>query len=204
MEKEIWKTIEGYENYMVSNLGRVKSLRFGKEKILKQTITNQNYCLVGLCKEGKTKTFRVHKLVARAFIPNPQNLPQLNHKDEVKTNNCVDNLEWCTAKYNSNYGTRNERCSKTMKGMKRTQETKDKISKAKSKPILQFNREGTKILGKFNSVTQASKKLNINRGNICSCCNGKLKITGNYRWMFLEDYVNRMEKLYQMALKNVS
>lgn len=120
--KEIWKDIEGYEGlYQISNLGRVKSLEKyvntaiknntkvkRKEQILKQYNKN-GYLQVTLTHNNKRKYFGVHRLVANAFIPNLNNYPQVNHKDENTLNNCVDNLEWCTAKYNCNYGTRNSR-----------------------------------------------------------------------------------------------
>ena len=117
---EEWRDIEGYEGlYQVSNLGRVKSLARvvirsdGKpntvnEKILKYGM-NRGYCAVVLCKDGKKKMYKVHRLVAMAFLRNPHNLPEVNHKDEDKKNNCVDNLEWCTSLYNINYGSHNER-----------------------------------------------------------------------------------------------
>lgn len=121
---EEWRDIEGYEGfYQVSNLGRVKSLARvvmrsdGKpnpvnEKILKYGM-NRDYCAVVLCKDRKKKMYKVHRLVAMAFLSNPHNLPEVNHKDENKKNNCVDNLEWCTSKYNTNYGTCIERCINT-------------------------------------------------------------------------------------------
>lgn len=103
---EIWKDIKGYEGlYQVSNLGRIKSLgnlQNRKEKLLKVNIYN-GYCIVYLYKNNKKKSYLCHRLVAEAFIPNPDNLPQVNHKDENKLNNRVDNLEWCTSKYNVNY-----------------------------------------------------------------------------------------------------
>ena len=109
---EIWKDIEGYENlYQVSNLGRVKSLNYnhtGKEKIMKAK-KDKGYLRVQLYKDGKPKFYSVHRLVATSFLPNPNNLSQVNHIDEDKSNNIVDNLEWCSAKYNSNYGTRIQR-----------------------------------------------------------------------------------------------
>ena len=116
MQKEIWKPIDGFEGlYEVSNLGRIKILqktrsdgKVYKEKLMKIS-TNGSYCEVSLHKEGKASHHLVHRLVAKAFIPNPEGLPQVNHIDENKTNNCVENLEWCTAKYNSNYGTRAKR-----------------------------------------------------------------------------------------------
>ncbi len=125
--EEIWRDIAGYEGlYQVSNLGRVKSLerttkRFNGfkvceykdgNKILKQSKNYKGYLFVGLCKNGKEKKYKVHRLVAEAFIDNPNNLPQVNHKNENKECNISNNLEWCTNKYNCNYGTRNERIYK--------------------------------------------------------------------------------------------
>ena len=101
---EIWKDIKGYEElYQVSDLGRVRSFKSGKWQTLKNRLTPRGYYLVTLYKDGKATNKWVHKLVAQAFIPNPDNLPQVNHKDEDKLNNAASNLEWCTAKYNINY-----------------------------------------------------------------------------------------------------
>lgn len=123
-ENEVWKDIIGYEGvYQVSNLGNVKSLerkRFNgrvlvnkKSQIMKQYILKNGYCSTRLYKDGKSKNHLIHRLVAIAFIPNPQNLPQVNHKDENKGNNCVDNLEWCDRVYNNNYGTAQQRHSES-------------------------------------------------------------------------------------------
>ena len=104
MENEIWKDIKGYEGiYQVSNLGRVYNCRYNR---LLSTPTNRKkkYVDVALNKNGVAKSYKVHRLVAEAFIPNPNNLPFVNHKDENPSNNCVDNLEWCTNEYNLNYG----------------------------------------------------------------------------------------------------
>ena len=99
-EEEIWCPIKGYENiYEVSDKGRVKSLKFGKERILKLGITTDGYLMVKLLKNGEKKNLLVHRLVAQTFIPNPDNLPEVNHKDENKENNSVQNLEWCDRKY---------------------------------------------------------------------------------------------------------
>lgn len=97
--------------YQVSTKGQIKSLNVRKGRILKQH-TQRGYLYVGLSKQCKTKLHLIHRLVAEAFIPNPLHLPEVNHKDENKLNNNVDNLEWCDSKYNSNYGTRNKRKSK--------------------------------------------------------------------------------------------
>ena len=119
---EVWKNINGYEGlYQISNNGRVKSLpklagkSWRKEKILKTYLDKDGYVKVILCKENKTKFLSVHRLIAEAFIPNPNEFPQINHKDENKQNNSLENLEWCTCKYNINYGTRTERAMKRFK-----------------------------------------------------------------------------------------
>lgn len=146
--EEIWKPVVGYEGlYEVSSLGRVRSLdrydrmnHFWKGRILKLCTDGAGYLMVGLCSNSKVKTYKVHRLVAQAFIPNPDNLPEVNHIDEDKRNNRVDNLEMCDGKYNSNYGTRKDRIrvtklkngiwtglSKEEYNKKRYQENKDKI-----------------------------------------------------------------------------
>lgn len=166
--KEIWKDIEGYEGlYQVSNLGRVKSLGNGgsnsKERILKQ-LNKNGYFGVCLCKEGKPKGFDIHRLVASEFIPNPDNLPMVNHKDECKTNNRVDNLEWCSAKYNNNYGTRIQR-----------------ITEKKSKQVLCVETGKT-----YPSLRQAERELGISHNNISAVCLGKYKTCGGFHWRYTE------------------
>ena len=166
--QEIWKDIEGYENlYQVSNLGRVKSLGNGgsnsKERILKQ-LNKNGYFGVCLCKEGKTKCFDIHRLVASEFIPNLDNLPMVNHKDECKANNRVDNLEWCSAKYNNNYGTRIQR-----------------ITEKKSKQVLCV--ETGKI---YPSLRQAERELGISHNNISAACRGLQKTCGGFHWRYTE------------------
>ena len=125
MIEEIWRPVVGYEGlYEVSNTGQVRSLdryvknnhsyRLHKGKVLSLLKNEYGYIQVVLSCNGKHNTITVHRLVAQAFILNPNNLPEVNHKDEDKTNNSVENLEWCTAKYNSNYGTRNIRRRETL------------------------------------------------------------------------------------------
>ena len=121
MIEEIWRPIEGYEGlYEVSNTGQVRSLnryvkgkgksyRLQKGKMLSPIKNKDGYLQVNLCCNGKNKMFLVHRLSAQAFLPNPDNLPEINHKDEDKTNNIVDNLEWCDRSYNNNYGTRKDK-----------------------------------------------------------------------------------------------
>lgn len=203
MRKEEWRTIENYPEYQVSSFGNVKSLKFGEERVLKQGICN-GYCLVGLHKEGKRKNYFVHRLVATAFLPNPDNLPCINHKNEIKTDNCVDNLEFCTYQYNNIYGTKLERISKANKGKKQSQEHIEKKVKSHQKTILQLSKSGNIILCKWESATQAEKELNILATNITKCCRGKYKTAGKYKWMYYEDYINKINNYFNLALKEVS
>ncbi len=185
---EIWKDIKGYEGlYQVSNLGRVKSLerrvkhnKCGyitiKQKILKNKIGKTGYFEVDLRREGTHKYCRVHRLVAEAFIKNPKNYEIVNHKDENKLNNNVENLEWCTAKYNMNYGTLRER---TVAGI--------------SKRVAQINKKTDEIINIFPSSREASKKTGISQGHISSCCAGKRKTAGGYKWRYADDKDNSGE-----------
>lgn len=172
---EIWKDIKGYEGlYQVSNLGRIKSLSRWKqnykkliyieERILKQGF-NGKYYHVRLSKEGKTKTYLVHKLVAEAFIPNPNNLPQVNHKDENKENNRADNLEWCTQIYNCNYGKRSD-CLR--------------------KKIGQYDLQGN-LIKEWQGMRMAAKNLNICYSSIYKCCKRKIKTAGGYIWRYTDE-----------------
>lgn len=147
--EELWRDIEGYEGrYQVSNLGRIRSLdhyskehvsKYGKRyrhlfrgRMLTFSSDADGYLDVYLTDQnGHMSTFRVHRIVATAFIPNPDNLPCVNHKDECKSNNVVDNLEWCTNDYNINYGTRNARISRAQTGKTHKAESKAKMSAAK-------------------------------------------------------------------------
>ncbi len=179
---EIWKDIEGYEGYyQISNLGRVKSLKRvilksdGKTKTIPERIRATHKDHLGyerLClqKDGKQELKKIHRLVAIAFIPNPDNLPVVNHKDENPSNNKVDNLEWCTQKYNSNYGTRNEKLSLNHTGL---------VSKRK----LKVKCIETGII--YDSLTEAAISANVSITRICSVCKGKRKTTGGYHWEYV-------------------
>ena len=165
---EIWRDIKGYDGeYQVSNLGRVKSLKYGKEKIMKFGTNKDNYLRVILCKNNKVKTFRVHLLVAMAFLPNPDNLPQLNHKDENPSNNNVENLEWCTISYNINYGTRNKRVSKIL------------TNGILSMKVDQFSKKG-EFIKTWPSIMQVERELGIDNSSISKCCKGKNKSAGKF------------------------
>lgn len=158
--KEEWKDIAGYEGlYQVSTLGRIKSSpRNGTSNtehfLSVKVYPNCRYARVALSKNNKTKSFSVHRLVAEAFIPNPNNLPIINHKDQMTWNNCVDNLEWCDSTYNNTYGTRIERASNNCK-----------------KPIIGF--DGIHKLGTyFTSTTDAANYLGVSKGAICGALKG--------------------------------
>ena len=191
---EEWRDIKGYEGkYQVSNLGRVKSLKDShgnyREKILSNTPTKDGYLTVGLYKKGKSKPYKVHRLVAEAFIENTNNHPIINHKDENKQNNRVDNLEWCTYQYNNTYGTRTKRQSEKMKGVNHpmygkhhTENTKNKIS-ISNKGKSPSNRRKVQCIttGKiFKSIKEAAEYYSIIRQDISKCCKGKLESTGKH------------------------
>ena len=164
---EIWCPINGYGGlYEVSDQGRVKSIGYGKERILRPGRNGRGYLKVGLHRNGECKWYDMHRLVAQAFIPNPQNLPEVNHKDENKTNNSVQNLEWCDSKYNNNYGTRNQRMAEKL-----------------SKPILQYTKSG-KLVREWKSTRDVERNLGYFHNSISNCCNGKLKSAYNFIWKF--------------------
>ena len=169
---EVWKDILGYEgHYQVSDKGRVKSLKQGKEKILKPRKDKDGYLYVCLCKNGEVKTCKIHRLVGQSFIPNPNNLPEINHRDEVKTNNSVENLEWCSSKYNMNYGTRVQRQSKKL--------TNGKLSK----PVLQYTKDG-KFIQEWKSTRDVERNLGYNQSAISRCCLGKQKTSYSFIWKY--------------------
>ena len=169
--KEIWRDIEGFGTcYQVSNLGRVKSLKYGKERIMKAMKDEDGYLRVTLYKDGKKKKYGVHRLVATAFIPNPYNLPQVNHKDEVKTNNISYNLEFCSVKYNINYGSRT----------KRMVESKTNYPKF-SKQVLCVE---TGVI--YPSTHQVQRELGFANSNISAACNGKQKTAYGFHWRYID------------------
>ena len=169
---ETWKEIDGYEGlYEVSDQGRVKRLKYGKEKILKPWKTHDGYLRVGLRKDCQRKMSLVHRLVADAFIPNPNNLDTINHKDEVKTNNTVGNLEWMSQKDNNNYGTRNKRVSEA-----------NINHPSFSKKVQMFDKSTGELLATFPSINEAGRVTGINHSNISECCLGNRKSAGGYIW----------------------
>lgn len=168
---EIWKDIEGYEGlYQVSNLGNIKSLR--SNKLMSVNDSGIGYMKTHLSKNGKQTYPYVHRLVAIAFLPNPNNLPEVNHKDENKSNNNVTNLEWCDKYYNANYGTL----------MKRSLETKKRNnSKGQEYACLQYDLKGN-LIAEYKSESEAYRQTGVR--HIADCCRGvRHRITaGGYIW----------------------
>ena len=188
--EEIWKDIFGYEGlYQISNLGRVKSLNYmrtRKERILKQQKDKGGYLLADLTKDNKRTHFLIHRLVALHFIPNDDLFKtEINHKDECKTNNIVfvnddgtideskSNLEWCTPKENSNYGTRNEKCSKANRNHPNM-----------SKQVQQYSKDGKTLIKTFPSLREVERQLGFSQSHISKCCKGKYKTAYGFFWRY--------------------
>lgn len=194
LEGEEWRDVVGYEGkYQVSSLGRVKSLidEYGhyREKIMKQCFNKFGYLRVGIRKDGKQKNCPVHRLVAIAFIPNPNpnNYTCVNHKDECKTNNCVDNLEWCDHKYNNIYGTRLERIDYKAIAAKidyKAISEKQRNRQDQSKKVYQYTKD-YKLVNVWESTKEVGRN-GYTQSSISACCRGELKSHKGYIWSYRE------------------
>ena len=162
-EVETFVKIEGFENYEVSNLGKVRNIKSGRT--LKPKLNRGGYLMYGLYENNKQKFLLLHRIIATAFIDNPEEKPQVNHIDENKTNNDLSNLEWCTARENAIHGTRIKR-----------------FSEKNFKKVIQLDLNDN-VLNEFESIKQAGQETGVSRSNISSCCNGKLKSAGGFKWV---------------------
>ena len=191
---EQWKDIIGYEGlYQISSYGRVKSLpRKGcKGQIVKPSFTNSGYQQTHLCKNGKAVTKMVHRIVAIHFIYNPDNLPEVNHINECKTDNRVENLEWCTRLQNVRHGTGVKRMAKAHNykesAIKSAQNHDYKaIARKRAKPVLQYSKDG-KFIKRWDSLRDITRELGYSCGNLSGACNGKFKYRYGYAWKFEEN-----------------
>lgn len=176
--EEIWKPIIGYEGqYEVSNLGNVKTLNYynrGCEKFLKPRDNTKGYFIVALYKNGIRKYYSLHRLVANTFIPNPDNKPCINHIDEIKTNNIIENLEWCTVKENNIHGSKLERNAKS------NREREHLL-------IGQFDKDNN-LIKIYNGLREVSDA-GFNSGNVSSCCTGRKYHTYHkgFIWKYLKE-----------------
>lgn len=155
----MWRTVKNYDKYEVNTNGKIRNKR--TKKILKpETCKKWGYLRVRLyINENTAKHELVHRVVANTFLDNPNNLPEVNHKDQDKTNNCVNNLEWCTSQYNSRH--------------------------SKGKPVIMYSPD-KEIERNFNCIREASKEMNIDNTSITRCCKGKQKHAGGYIWEYAE------------------
>lgn len=213
--EEIWKEIEGYPNYQVSNMGRVKRLSTGyyrrTEKILKPQLQNNGYLHIILSQKDKTKCILVHRLVAQAFMPNPNNLPQVNHKDENKQNNMVwvnydgsidydkSNLEWCDRKYNINYGNGISKRVKTNKENGTYKKIGEINYKNFSKSILQFSKDNS-FIRKWDCIMDVQRELGYDNKQICSCLKNRQKTAKGFKWVYADDYERIPFKVFKLEL----
>ena len=154
---EVWKQIEGFDKYEISSYGRVRSKAYNSPKILSSAKRKDGYCRITLCNKGYKKNYFIHRLVAEAFIDNPYNYEQVNHKDENKSNNSVGNLEWCDCEYNKNY--------------------------SNGYSVEQFTKDGV-FVNKFDGIRKAQRETHIERTTIKKCCDGIYKSAGGFVWKY--------------------
>lgn len=168
--------IDGFEKYRVSEFGEVFNVKTGRK--MKQQVNKSGYLTVSLCENKKKHTYLVHRLVAFAFLENPMGYTEVNHRDENKTNNKVENLEWCTHGYNSHYGDNAPSKQMTAKIMQKAHEST-------CRSVIQYAANGLKI-AEFKSVAEAARSTGVGLHNIHKCCSGKArnKTAGGYRWEY--------------------
>ena len=200
MEDEIWVDIKDYEGlYQVSNKGRVKSLKriarhssggnkILKEKLLKQTVNKRGYVVVTLYKDGVSKQFKIHTLVAVAFIPNVENKPYIDHINTIKIDNRVENLRWVTEKENSNNELTLKHIKEGCKNNGRNTPHKYGVEHPNSRQIVKLSLD-LDLIKIWGSCGEAERLEGFNHGHISKCCKGKAKTHKGYKWMYYEDYI---------------
>lgn len=199
---EDWKIIEEYPNYMVSSEGKVKSIerndgrgRHKKGKILSPRYNTRGYITVVLYKNGKPQTFRVNRLVAQVFIPNPDNKPYVDHINGDRADNRVCNLRWVTHKENMNNPLTRLKLKNNI-----GQKIATECSRLKtSKPVLQFSKNGD-FIRKWDSASVAERDGNFNGTSIGDCCRGKYKTSGGYIWRFANEYERIPFKVFDLEI----
>lgn len=196
MEKEIWKEIEGFDNYQISNLCRVKNIKFNR--LVKPLLDNRGYIMVNLYKEGKMKRLSLHRLIAIAFIPNPENKPCIDHINTDRSDNRIENLRWCTQKENHNNPLSLINHSKAAKGRIVSEEQKKnqsekmkgryKGNKWGSKKIIQLTLDGN-FIREWESIKDAADSLGVSSTAIWNCLNGKSQVKSikGYKWKYKKE-----------------
>jgi len=208
-----WRDVPGLEDYyQISNDGKGRSkdrrvkagygkTRFQKGRLLKPRKTKNGYLRFCFAVDGVRQDYYVHRLVAEAFIPNPDNLPEVNHKSQDKTDNRVENIEWCNRSYNNNYGDKNKRMLETSKkngSYKKALDTKrnsghfteiytkgleTKKERGLLKKIEQLDLQGN-LINCYESINEAARETGCNNAHICACCKGKLSKHKGYKWRY--------------------
>lgn len=186
--REEWRDIKGYEGlYQVSSIGRVKHLAIVKtkgtgnyarnERLCKIRTMKNGYLIVDLYKNNHRKTLLVHRIVAMAFIHNPNNYPCVNHIDSNRGNCNAENLEWCTVSYNHKYSydTNNRRDKMNWRHGRENHN---------ARAVLMLDKTTNEVIRRFDCIMDAERELHILNNSICSCLKGRYKTAGGFRWVY--------------------
>ena len=179
-----WREVKEYTNYEVNWFGEIRHKK--RKHILKPRSNNGGYQYVNFKINGKNTNFAVHRIVANAFIPNPNGYTEVNHKDYDKTNNCVENLEWVSSSLNKHHAfQKKENCS------------------SRGKEVNQYSKEGD-FIKTYSSISEAAKEMNCTVGAISNCCLGRSKTSKGFRWSFSEGSTTKYERNPGSAVRGSS